>query len=62
MCLPVRLGQIPQTKGAVKLHLLLDHEGYLPAFAVVTPANTHEIQVARQMNFEPGTILTFDRG
>ena len=25
-----------QTKGAVKLHLLLDHEGYLPVFGVVT--------------------------
>ena len=27
-----------QTKGAVKLHLLLDHDGYLPAFAVITEA------------------------
>lgn len=25
-----------QTKGAVKLHLLLDHEGYLPVFASIT--------------------------
>ena len=25
-----------QTKGAVKLHLLLDHEGYLPVFATIT--------------------------
>jgi hypothetical protein len=25
-----------RTKGAVKLHLLLDHDGYLPSFAVVT--------------------------
>jgi hypothetical protein len=24
------------TKGAVKLHLLLDHDGYLPSFAVIT--------------------------
>ena len=51
-----------QTKGAVKLHLLLDHDGYLPSFAVITPGKTHEIRVARQMKFEPGTILAFDRG
>src|SRR5438876_3946943 len=25
-----------RTKGAVKLHLLLDHDGYLPSFAVIT--------------------------
>jgi hypothetical protein len=24
-----------RTKGAIKLHLLLDHDGYLPSFAVV---------------------------
>jgi hypothetical protein len=27
-----------RTKGAVKLHLVLDNEGYLPCFAVITPA------------------------
>lgn len=54
--------QFRQTKGAVKLHLLLDHDGYLPCFAVITPGKTHEIKVARQMSFEAGTILTFDRG
>jgi hypothetical protein len=25
-----------QTKGAVKLHLLLDHEGYLPVYGLVS--------------------------
>jgi hypothetical protein len=51
-----------QTKGAVKLHLLLDHEGYLPAYAVITAGKTHEIRVARRMQFEPDTLLVFDRG
>jgi transposase len=51
-----------QTKGAVKLHLLLDHQGYLPAFAVITEGKKHEIQVARRMRFEPDTMLVFDRG
>jgi hypothetical protein len=52
-----------QTKGAVKLHLLLDHDGYLPSFAVIfTEGKTHEVRVTRQMRFTPGTILVFDRG
>ena len=51
-----------RTKGAVKLHLLLDHQGYLPQFAVLTTGKTHEIQVARGLHFQPGTILILDRG
>jgi hypothetical protein len=51
-----------RTKGAIKLHLLLDHDGYLPSFAVVTEGKTSEIKVARTLWFEPGTILAIDRG
>ena len=51
-----------QTKGAIKLHLLLDHDGYLPSFAVVTEGKTSEIKVARTLRFAPGTILAIDRG
>ena len=29
-----------RTKGGVKLHLLLDHDGYLPKYAVIEPART----------------------
>ena len=50
------------TKGAVKLHLLLDHDGYLPCYAVVTEGKVHEIQVARKLKLQPGTMLVFDRG
>ncbi len=50
------------TKGAVKLHLLLDHDGYLPSYAVITMGKKHEVRVARQMRFAPGTILVFDGG
>jgi hypothetical protein len=46
-----------RTKGAIKLHLLLDHDGYLPSFAVVTEGKTSEIKVARTLRFAPGTIL-----
>jgi hypothetical protein len=51
-----------RTKGAIKLHLLLDHDGYLPAFAVVTEGRISEIKVARTLRFDPGTILAIDRG
>lgn len=51
-----------RTKGALKLHLQLDHDGYLPCFAFFTNARSHEITVARRMSFQPGAILVFDRG
>ncbi|MGO9009888.1 MAG: IS4 family transposase [Bryobacteraceae bacterium] len=53
--------QYKRTKGAVKLHLMLDHEGYLPCFAVMTDGKVHEIQIARQLSLQPGTILVVDR-
>ena len=51
-----------RTKGAIKLHLLLDHDGYLPSFAVVSEGKTSEIKVARTLRFAPDTILVIDRG
>ena len=50
------------TKGAVKLHLLLDHEGYLPTFALLTDGKTHEVRVAREVKLAPGSIIAIDRG
>jgi hypothetical protein len=51
-----------QTKGAVKLHLLLDHDGYLPVFAHITTGKVHEIKVAQAMTFPPGSIVAIDKG
>jgi hypothetical protein len=51
-----------RTKGAIKVHLLLDHDGYLPSFAVVTEGNRSELEVARSLRLEAGTILAIDRG
>jgi len=51
-----------QTKGAVKLHLLLDHEGYLPDFAHLTEGNVHEVRIARMLSFAPGSIIVMDKG
>jgi len=51
-----------QTKGAVKLHLLLDHDGYLPVFAHITDGKVHEVKVAQAMNFPCGSIVVIDKG
>jgi len=51
-----------QTKGAVKLHLLLDHEGYLPVFACITTGKIHEVRIAQTLSFPPGSIVAVDRG
>ena len=51
-----------QTKGAIKLHLLLDHEGYLPVYAHVTEGNVPEIQIARALSLPKGSIVVMDRG
>jgi hypothetical protein len=51
-----------QTKGALKLHLVLDHDGYLPCYAVITEGRTADVTEARKIPFQPGTLLVFDRG
>ena len=51
-----------QTKGAVKLHLLLDHDGYFPAFAHITDGRTHEVKIAQNLTFPKGSIVVMDRG
>jgi hypothetical protein len=51
-----------QTKGAVKLHLLLDHDGYLPVFAAVTEGDTHEIKIARDIILPKGSMIAIDMG
>ena len=51
-----------RTKGAIKLHLLLDHDGYLPSFALITEGNVSDVKVARQFHFDSGAIVVDDRG
>jgi len=51
-----------RTKGAIKLHFTLDHDGYLPTIMVMTEGNANERPIARQWSFASGTIVVFDRG
>jgi hypothetical protein len=51
-----------RTKGAVKLHLVLDHDGYLPRFGIITEGKVHDVKAAHQIHFAPGTVMVDDRG
>jgi Transposase DDE domain/Domain of unknown function (DUF4372) len=51
-----------RTKAGVKLHTLLDYDGYLPAFLAITPAREHEIKKARTLNLPKGSIVVEDLG
>jgi putative transposase len=50
------------TKGAVKLHMGLDHEGMLPSFLTITDGKTHDITAARALQLPKGSIVVMDRG
>ena len=54
--------QFRRTKGAVKLHCLLDHDGYLPSVVVVTDGKRHDVRVGRTLRLDAGTIVVMDRG
>lgn len=45
----------------MKLHLVLNHDGWLPQFTVVTPGRTADIELVRMLRFESGTLLVCDR-
>ena len=51
-----------RTKGALKVHLVLDYDGYLPCCAVITEGKVTDITEGREMTFQPGTLVVFDRG
>ena len=63
LCLSVfDWAQYKRAKGAVKLHMVLDHNGYLPSYAVLTGGKTADITAAKKMTFAADTMLVFDRG
>ena len=51
-----------RTKGALNVHLVLDHDDYLPCYAVITEGKVADITEGRKMTFQPGTLVVFDRG
>lgn len=49
-------------KAAMKLHVGLDHQGHLPAFASITHGHTSDLAVARTLQFPTSSIVVCDRG
>lgn len=50
------------TKGAIKLHVGLNHAGYLPEFVTVTAGKKHDVTVGRTLEFPKGSIVAVDKG
>ncbi len=50
------------TKGAIKLHVGLNHAGDLPEFVTVTEGKKHDVTVGRTLNFPRGSIVAIDKG
>ena len=49
-------------KGAIKLHVGLDHDGHLPSFVHLTEGCRHEMGWARDLDLPAGSVVVFDRG
>lgn len=50
-----------RTKGGVKIHVLLDHDHYMPSYVHITAARKHDLAVARSLTLNPGSIIAMDR-
>ena len=63
LCLSVfPWAEFRQTKGAIKIHTVLDHDGLIPSFMDITNGKMHDVTVARTLQLSKGSILTMDRG
>lgn len=51
-----------KTKGAVKLHTLLDLRGNIPAFISITEGKVHDVNILDELIPEPGSFYIMDRG
>ncbi len=50
------------TKGAIKLHVGLNHRGHIPEFVTVTDGKVGDVTVGRTIDFPKGSIVAIDRG
>jgi putative transposase len=49
-------------KGGIKLTVKLDHQGKIPCFVVASNAKEHDVKKIRQIPYNSGDVLVFDRG
>lgn len=50
-----------QTKGAIKLHVLLDLKGNIPAFIKITDGKIHDVNILDELMPAPGSFYLMDR-
>lgn len=50
------------TKGAIKLHVGLNHRGHIPEFVTVTDGKVGDVTIGRKIDFPKGSIVAIDRG
>ena len=51
-----------KTKGAIKLHALLDLRGAIPTFISLTPGSVHDVNLLDTVPLETESIVAMDRG
>jgi len=51
-----------KSKGAVKLHTLLDLRGSIPTLIIITDGKVHDVNILDELLFEPAAIYLMDRG
>lgn len=49
------------TKGAIKLHAVLDYDSALPCYAAITDGKKHDVKFAEQTLFPSESVLVIDR-
>jgi transposase len=63
LCLNIfRWAKFRKTKGAIKLHTLLDLRGPIPTFIHISDGKVHDVKVMDMIPIEPGAFYVMDRG
>ena len=62
LCLSVfPWARFKRTKGAIKLHTLLDLRGNIPSFIAITDGKVHDVNILDVLIPEPGSIYVMDK-
>jgi hypothetical protein len=63
LCLSVfRWARFRRTKGAIKLHTLLDLRGPIPTFVHISDGKLHDVNALDELPIEAGSFYVMDRG
>lgn len=50
-----------RTKGGVKVHVMLDHDDYMPTFVHITEAKKADVKIIPMIKLNPNSIIVVDR-